>query len=169
MQSLEQRRHAWGDVGGEVRGEQPQFRDTPAEVKAYSTAGLAGWAAQLGSPAPEAPRSRRMARTGGIAAIAALLLYLTWRIAFTMPLGGGDLVIAWTLVTFEALPLIGLVLKSITLWNIDCYAPAPVAEPPNGMRVAVLIPTYNEPVEVLAPHHRRGLRASAEPRNVGAR
>ncbi|MEZ2391529.1 glycosyltransferase [bacterium RCC_150] len=88
---------------------------------------------------------------GGIAAIAALVMYLTWRIAFTMPAGGWDHAIAWTLVTFEALPLAGLVLKSITLWNIDCHAPAPVAQPPGGMRVAVLIPTYNEPVEVLAP------------------
>lgn len=155
MQSLEQRRRARGTVGGEVGGEaggeRTPFRDTPLEVKTFSTAGIAAWAAQLGSPAPEAPRSRRMARTGGIASIAALLLYLTWRIAFTMPLGGWDHAIAWTLVAFEALPLVGLVLKSITLWNIDCHAPEPVVEPPNGMRVAVLIPTYNEPVEVLAP------------------
>ncbi|MCX2749788.1 glycosyltransferase [Arthrobacter sp. MI7-26] len=153
MQSMVQRRRAAEDgrATEEVSGGRTQVRDTPREVRAYSAAGIAAWAAQLGSPAPEAPRSRRMARTGGIASIAALLLYLTWRITFTMPLGGWDPVIAWTLVTFEALPLLGLVLKSITLWNIDCHAPEPVAEPPNGMRVAVLIPTYNEPVEVLAP------------------
>lgn len=133
-------------------GEEPVAeRDTPREVRAASKAGIAAWTAQLGAPAPEAKRSRRMARTGGIAAIAALVLYLSWRIAFTMPLGGANLAVAWILVIFEALPLGGLVLKSITLWNIDGHAPEPVTEAPNGLRVAVLIPTYNEPVEVLAP------------------
>ncbi|UVJ40432.1 glycosyltransferase family 2 protein [Arthrobacter sp. CJ23] len=134
-----------------VRGGDVEERDTAREVRAVTTAGLAAWTAQLGSPAPEAKRSRRMARIGGIAAIAALLLYLIWRIAFTMPLGGWNSGVAWTLVIFEALPLGGLVLKAITLWNIDGRAPEPVTEAPNGMRVALLIPTYNEPVEVLAP------------------
>jgi cellulose synthase (UDP-forming) len=86
-----------------------------------------------------------MAHFGGIAAIAALVLYLTWRVAFTLPSGGWNLGIAWTLVIFEALPLGGLVLKAATLWNIDCPAPDPVRTAPNRMRVAVLIPTYNEP------------------------
>lgn len=92
-----------------------------------------------------------MAHIGGIAAIAALVLYLTWRVAFTLPAGGWNLGIAWTLVIFEALPLGGLILKSVTLWNIDSPAPDPVDAAPNGLRVAVLIPTYNEPVEVIAP------------------
>jgi cellulose synthase (UDP-forming) len=35
--------------------------------------------------------------------------------------------------------------------GIDCRAPQPVTALPDGMRVAVLIPTYNEPVEVIAP------------------
>lgn len=112
---------------------------------------VAAWAARLDRPAPEPSRSRRMAHIGGIAAIAALVLYLTWRVAFTLPAGGWNLGIAWTLVIFEALPLGGLVLKSVTLWNIDSPAPDPVDAVPNGLRVAVLIPTYNEPVEVIAP------------------
>lgn len=45
----------------------------------------------------------------------------------------------------------GLVLKTVTVWNIDCWAPDPVSVAPHGLRVAVLIPTYNEPVEVIAP------------------
>ncbi|WP_427132092.1 glycosyltransferase family 2 protein [Pseudarthrobacter sp. S9] len=121
------------------------------DAKAFSKAGLAGWAAQVGSPALEGTRSRRMAHIGGIAAIASLVLYLGWRLAFTLPADGGNLTIAWILVIFEALPLGGLILKAITLWNIDSRAPAPVTSPPQGMGVAVLIPTYNEPVEVLAP------------------
>jgi cellulose synthase (UDP-forming) len=112
---------------------------------------MATWAAQLAPPAAEPSRSRLAARAGGIAAITALIGYLSWRIAYTLPAGGWNLAAASTLVGFEALPLAGLVLKLVTLWNIDCAAPDPVAAAPAGMRVAVLIPTYNEPVEVLAP------------------
>ncbi|WP_162943641.1 glycosyltransferase family 2 protein [Arthrobacter celericrescens] len=89
-----------------------------------------------------------MAHIGGVSAIAALVLYLAWRIAFTLPAGGSDLVAAWVLVSFEALPLAGIVLKTITIWNIDSATPEP---PKQKLRTAVLIPTYNEPVEVLSP------------------
>lgn len=92
-----------------------------------------------------------MAHIGGIAAIGSLVLYLTWRLAFTLPAGGWNLTVALILVTFEALPLGGLILKAITLWNIDSQAPPPVTQAPLDQKVAVLIPTYNEPVEVLAP------------------
>ena len=92
-----------------------------------------------------------MAHLGGIAAIAALLAYLTWRIGFTLPAGRGDRTVAWILVAFEALPITGLIVKLATLWNIDALAPPPITELPAGTRVAVLIPTYNEPVEVIAP------------------
>jgi cellulose synthase (UDP-forming) len=92
-----------------------------------------------------------MAHLGGIASVAALVGYLVWRIGYTLPSGGWNLGVALALVSFEALPLVGLVLKMITVWNIDCLAPAPVLEAPQGMGVAVLIPTYNEPVEVIAP------------------
>jgi len=88
---------------------------------------------------------------GGLTAIGALLIYLTWRVAFTIPAGGWDRTAAWLLVVFEGLPLLGLLVRLVTLWNLDSHAPAPVTEPPEGMRVAVLIPTYNEPVEVIAP------------------
>ncbi|MEP6665745.1 MAG: glycosyltransferase [Nocardioidaceae bacterium] len=40
----------------------------------------------------------------------------------------------------------------MTLWNIDSPGiPAAVTKAPNGQRVAVLIPTYNEPAEIIAP------------------
>jgi cellulose synthase (UDP-forming) len=106
---------------------------------------------QLGAPDVEDGRTRWSARIGGLAAVFALVGYLVWRAAFTIPAGGWNVAIAWALVSFEALPLLGLTLKTITLWNIDSVAPPPVSEAPLGMRVAVLIPTYNEPVEVLAP------------------
>jgi len=76
---------------------------------------------------------------------------LSWRVAFTIPGGGWDEAAAWALVTFEALPLLGLTIRTVTLWDLDSTAPAPVEELPLGVRVAVLIPTYNEPAEVIAP------------------
>lgn len=80
-----------------------------------------------------------------------LVLYVAWRILFTLPASGWDRTAAWTLVLFEALPLAGLLVRTVTLWDIDCRAPGPVLVTPPGMTVAVLIPTYNEPVEVIAP------------------
>lgn len=120
-------------------------------AKDLSRAGLAGWVLQMGAPSAEPRRSRRMARIGGVTAVVALIMYLTWRAVFTLPVGDWNLALAWILLVFEALPLGGMVLNAITLWNIDSYAPDPVTEPPAGMRVAVLIPTYNEPLEVIAP------------------
>jgi cellulose synthase (UDP-forming) len=112
---------------------------------------LAAWTGQLRSPRPESRRVAMMAHVGGVAAITALVLYLTWRIAFTMPAGGASRTVAWLLIAFEALPLLGLVVRTVTLWSLDSVTPGPVTEAPQGARVAVLIPTYNEPVEVIAP------------------
>ncbi len=112
---------------------------------------LAGWAGLLGRPRPETTRSRRTAHLGGVLAMMALVLYVSWRILFTLPPSGWDLVAAWTLIVFEALPLFGLLIRTVTLWDIDSTAPEPVTVTPPGMTVAVLIPTYNEPVEVIAP------------------
>ena len=100
-------------------------------------------------PGPEPARSRRFARAGGLVALAALAGYLAWRVLCTLPGSGWSRVAAWLLVSFEALPILGLVYKTVTLWNIDCPAPAPV--PATDHRVTVLIPTYNEPRDVLAP------------------
>ena len=111
-----------------------------------------------------------MAHIGGVAAIAALVAYLIWRLLVHMtPMRAGTWTVAWILVCFEALPLPGLVLKAWAVWNIDSHPPHPVTEAPlPGMRVAVLIPTYNEPVEVISPD-RRLPRARAGARDLGAR
>jgi cellulose synthase (UDP-forming) len=92
-----------------------------------------------------------MAHVGGIAAAAALACYLVWRVLYTVPEGGVDLVAAVLLLTFEGVPLIGLVFRIITLWDIDTPGPDPVTEVRPGQRAVVFIPTYNEPVEVIAP------------------
>ena len=83
--------------------------------------------------------------------MAALVAYLTWRVAYTLPTGGWNRSVAWMLVTFEALPLFGLVLKTATLWDIDSHAPDPVESLRADQRVVLMIPTFNEPLEVIAP------------------
>ena len=45
---------------------------------------LSSWVGQLDAPGPEATRSRLLARTGGVAAVLALAVYLTWRIGWTL-------------------------------------------------------------------------------------
>jgi len=122
-----------------------------AEDSAGHGATTAGWADLLGAPSAEATRSRDLAHLGGFAAMTALVGYLTWRIAYTLPAAGLNLVAAWVLIAFEAIPLVGMAVRMVTLWNIDSAAPAPVTEVPEGMTVAVLIPTYDEPAEVIVP------------------
>ena len=123
------------------------FRD----ARGLRRLGIAGWAAQLGAPRPEPTRSRRLAHVGGVAAVVAPILYVAWRIGYTLPVSGWAVWVAWALIVFEALPLPGLILKIITLWNIDSHPAPPLSALPADTRVAVLIPTYNEPVEVLSP------------------
>jgi cellulose synthase (UDP-forming) len=126
------------------------MQDRVADV-ATQQGETAGWADLLGSPRAEAPRSRDLAHLGGFAAMTALIGYLTWRIAYTLPPSGANVVAAWVLIGFEAIPLIGMAFRIVTLWNIDSIAPRPVSEPPGGTHVAVLIPTYDEPAEVIVP------------------
>ncbi|MDQ1533264.1 MAG: hypothetical protein QOF28_1025, partial [Actinomycetota bacterium] len=91
-----------------------------------------------------------MARTGGLVAVLSLIAYLTWRIGYTLPHGSWNRSVAYTLLAFEALPLVGLVFKLVTLWSID--SPGPERRAGSTARnVTVLIPTYNEPVDVIAP------------------
>ncbi len=124
-------------------------RASSAKIEPGAT--LSGWATLLGPPGPEPVHSRRLAHTGAIVSLLSLLLYVSWRIAFTLPPGGWDRVAAWVLVAFEMVPLAGLLIRTVTLWNIDSTGPEPVTEISPGSRVVVFIPTYNEPVEVIAP------------------
>jgi len=129
----------------------PSRARTRPPVRIEPRTDIAGWAYLLGRPRPEARRSQVLARIGGLTAILALLGYLAWRVAFTIPDGGWNRTAAWLLVSFEALPLLSLAVHLVTLWNVDSHAPDPVTTLPEGVRVAVLVPTYNEPVEVIAP------------------
>src|SRR4051794_8278163 len=62
---------------------------------------LASWANLLGRPSPESHRSRTMAHVGGLAAAVALASYLVWRVLFTLPEGGPDLVAAVLLLPLQ--------------------------------------------------------------------
>jgi len=103
-------------------------------------------------PAAESQRRVTMVRLVALAALAVTGAYLTWRVA-----AGTVNLAAW----WVALPLLvaeihnafGLVLYTVALWEVDGGPTPPRASPiaPPGLRIAVLIPTYNEPVEVLLP------------------
>ncbi len=127
------------------------FRADVARVAPAADTRLAGWSPGLRLLGTETSRSRTWAHVGVLASITALVVYGTWRILFTMPLGGWNLVAAWLLVAFEVLPLTGLFIRAHNLWNLDCSGPEPVTTVEPGLRAAVCIPTYNEPVEVIAP------------------
>ncbi len=112
---------------------------------------LAAWAEGVLRPYAEGRRSLVLARVGGVVATSALVGYLLWRILATLPPSGPWRWAAWLLVGFEALPLLGSGVKLVTWWTLDAAGVPPMSEPPLGMRLAVLVPTYNEPVEVVAP------------------
>ncbi len=133
------------------RGSSGPGRRRRLDARSLAREGVAGWAAHLGSPEAEQPHRRRMAHVGGVTSAAALLVYIVWRIAYTMPSTGPDVFAAWALVVFEGLPLGAAVVNVVTLWNIDSRAPDPLPRWQQDLSVAVLIPTYNEPAEVLVP------------------
>ena len=99
-------------------------------------------------PAPESRERQLLIRAIALLAISVTLAYLAWRLTSTIN-------IAWWWIS---LPLfivevhngLGLVLYTIALWNVDPDDPQTGAVP-RGLRVAVLIPTYNEPPDVLLP------------------
>jgi cellulose synthase (UDP-forming) len=134
-----------------AEGGRPHRLVTRAPATIEAGTGLAGWAHVLDPPGPERRRTQLLARFGGVVALAAVLGYLTWRITSTLPPDGFDRTAAWVLIAFEALPLAGLVVRLVTLWNLDSAAPPTPQPGARERRVAVLIPTYNEPVEVIAP------------------
>ncbi|MCS7008084.1 MAG: glycosyltransferase, partial [Gaiellaceae bacterium] len=81
-------------------------------------------------------------------ALLATAVYLAWRASFT--LDPDHLWIAVPLLALEAHNALGLALFTFGLWDVDAGPRvAPVTE--TSHRVAVLIPTYDEPLEVLTP------------------
>jgi Glycosyl transferase family 2 len=83
-----------------------------------------------------------------VLALTATATYLAWRVVVTI-----DLAVWWLSIPLYVLELhaaVGLGLYTFSLWDMHAGPRAgPVRESP--LRVAVLIPTWNEPPEVLAP------------------
>jgi len=104
----------------------------------------------LGGARPEPESTRRKARIRGVAllTIVVTFVYLGWRGTSTVDLG-----VWWVsvpLLLAEVHNAIGLVLYTLSLWNIDAGPPPRTVDRAPG-RIAVLIPTYQEPEEVLLP------------------
>ena len=136
------------------RTEHPRRAPLPATGPDVGPLPLAAWADGLAGPMSETRRSRNLARFGGLVAVLSLLGYITWRLLATVPPSGPWRWAAWLLIAFEAVPIFGAVVKLVGTWTTDAPSVPPLppgAGAPHGMRVAVLIPTYDEPAEIVGP------------------
>ena len=103
-----------------------------------------------GSARPEPESAGRKLWIRGFSVIAVLVTYayLIWRFSSTIDLGVWW--VALPLVLAETHNAIGLTLYTLGLWDVD-VAPSWHAVDQTPLRIAVLIPTYQEPEEVLLP------------------
>jgi cellulose synthase (UDP-forming) len=99
-------------------------------------------------PPRESTRRKLLIRGGAVTAIAVTAAYLVWRLTGTINLGWWW--VAIPLYVVELHNAFGLVLYTVGLWSMDSdpYPRPARLRPPS---IAVLIPTYNEPIEVLLP------------------
>ena len=101
-----------------------------------------------GFPEPESSARTRLIRSVAVAALVLSAVYLVWRVIFTVDMGVWF--VAVPLLILEAHHALGLGIYTFSLWDVS----APPVPPPviaTDLRVAVLIPTYDESVEVLLP------------------
>jgi len=101
-----------------------------------------------GFPEPESSARTRLIRSVAVAALVLSAVYLVWRVIFTVDLGVWF--VAVPLLILEAHHALGLGISTFSLWDVS----APPVPPPviaTDLRVAVLIPTYDESIEVLLP------------------
>lgn len=99
-------------------------------------------------PKPLPPAQTFRIHAVAVAALAVSLAYLTWRVFFTMNLAAWWVSIPFLLL--EVHGFVSLALFAFSLWDIDSRPRVGSVRKPRG-RIAVLIPTYNEPREVLLP------------------
>jgi cellulose synthase (UDP-forming) len=97
---------------------------------------------------PESRSRRRAVRLAAVAALALTLVYLGWRA--TRTLHGAAWWLALPLLALEVHTLVSLALHTFDLWDLD-PPPRPPRRTGPAPGVAVLIPTYDEPREVLLP------------------
>ena len=99
-------------------------------------------------PPRESTRRKLLIRGGAVTAIAVTAAYLIWRLTGTINLTWWW--VAIPLFVVELHNAFGLALYTVGLWSLDSdpYPRPARLRPPS---IAVLIPTYNEPLEVLLP------------------
>ena len=99
-------------------------------------------------PEPETTASRRLTQTVAVAALLVTVAYLAWRTLYTLNLG--EWWISVPLLVLEVHAAFGLLLFTVNLWDLDAVQPP---SPRNGtdLKLALLIPTFNEPEETLLP------------------
>ena len=100
-----------------------------------------------GAPVPEPAVRRRLLQGTGAVAVGATAVYLVWRIGWTM--AGAPLWLSVPFLLLELHAALSLALFVFSTWDVT-----PVRRPdlPDTLpRVAVLIATYNEDLEVLLP------------------
>ncbi|MEM9608304.1 MAG: glycosyltransferase [Actinomycetota bacterium] len=89
-----------------------------------------------------------MVQSVALAALISSVVYLTWRLLFTL----GPLWLGIPLLLLEVHALLSLALFTFSLWDLRSWTGNAGRQPiPNDLRVAVLITTYDEPEEVLLP------------------
>ena len=99
-------------------------------------------------PAPESRTTAAAIRLVTALAVLATAVYLGWRALATVELDVWWLAVP--LLLLEAYALLGLLLHVNGLWELDAVsAPPPTVS--TDLRLAVLIPTYDEATEVLLP------------------
>jgi cellulose synthase (UDP-forming) len=99
-------------------------------------------------PAPESLHRKTAIHAATVLAVVATTAYLLWRGLATL-----DLSVWWIavpLLLLEVHALISLVLFAVPLWDLDAVRPPEPVDEYAG-KIAVLIPTYNESLEVLLP------------------
>jgi cellulose synthase (UDP-forming) len=99
-------------------------------------------------PEPESRPARLRIRTTAVAALMLTLGYLVWRVTST--LHGASWWLAAPMLVLEVYSLVTLATHTVALWNLDA-GPTPGTRRETDHRIAVLIPTYNEPYEILLP------------------
>ena len=101
-----------------------------------------------GLPAPETPLRRRSIQTVATLSLLVTLAYLAWRTVATVELAVWWVSVPLLILEFHA--ALGLALFTFSLWDVD-RRPASREVTSTAARVAVLIPTYNESIEILTP------------------
>jgi len=99
-------------------------------------------------PAPESRRQLAITRGVALVAAAATVCYLLWRILVTVT--PASLLLGVPLLVMETWAFLTAILYAFVLWDLDALTP-PLPRENTDLRTVVLIPTYNEPPEVLLP------------------